>query len=217
MEMNEGPRSGRRQRADGARTRAAILDTATRLASVEGIRGITLGRLAAELGVSKSGLYAHFGSKEQLQLETIDAAQGIFDQEVVIPAFAVPEGLARLEAFLDAYFSYLERHVFPGGCFFAALLAEMDAAEGPVHEKVVEIERSFAREFASLVEAAQATGEIPAEVDAPQLVFELYACMEMTNYHFILFRDPEILTRGRRAVRNILTRHVSDARSSSGS
>lgn len=202
-----GPADGpprRRQRSDGARTHAAILETATRLASVDGIQGVTLGRLAAELGVSKSGLYAHFGSKEQLQLETIDAAMEIFGREVVAPARAAASGLGRLEALFAAYFSYLERWVFPGGCFFAALLAEMDARSGPVHERVRTLEREWMEEMTSYAAAAQAAGELRRDVDVGQLVFELYACMEMANYHFVLFRDPAVLERGRRAVARIV-------------
>jgi AcrR family transcriptional regulator len=206
MKSSDGPRSSRKQRADGAQTHAAILDAATRLASVEGLRGLTLGRLAAELGVSKSGLYAHFGSKEQLQLETIDAALEIFGREVMTPTLGAPEGLPRLDALMAAYFSYLERWVFPGGCFFAALLAEMDAAGGALHDKVVELERTWMREFTSYVVAAQERGEIRDDADAAQLIFELYACMELANYHFVLFRDSAVLERGRRAVSAILRR-----------
>jgi AcrR family transcriptional regulator len=202
--MKNERNTDRRRRSDGARTHAAILAAATRLASVEGLEGLTLGRLAAELEVSKSGLYAHFGSKEQLQLETIDAALGTFDREVVVLAKAVPEGLERLEALLASYFSYLERWVFPGGCFFASLLADMDARSGPVHDKVVAIERAWLREFTEYVAAARRLGEIRADVDVDQLAFELYACMELTNYHFVLFRDSVVLTRGRRAVARIL-------------
>lgn len=196
----------RKPRSDGERTRAAILDAATRLASVEGIEGLTLGRLAAELGVSKSGLYAHFGSKEQLQLETIDAALEVFGREVVALAEAAREGLPRLEAMMAAYFSYLERWVFPGGCFFGSLLAEMDARPGSVHEKVLAVERAWLAEFREYVAAAQRLGELDADVDLDQLVFELYACMELANYHFVLFRDPAVLERGRQAVGRILER-----------
>ncbi|HSK18902.1 MAG TPA: TetR family transcriptional regulator [Longimicrobiales bacterium] len=194
----------RKQRSDGERTRAAILDAAMRLASVEGIEGLTLGRLAAELGVSKSGLYAHFGSKEQLQLETIDAALEVFGREVIAPAHEVREGLPRLEAMVAAYFSYLERWVFPGGCFFGSLLAEMDARPGSVHEKVLDVERAWLAEFREYVAGAQRLGELDADADVEQLVFELYACMELANYHFVLFRDPAVLERGRRAVDRIL-------------
>ncbi|HEX6133298.1 MAG TPA: TetR/AcrR family transcriptional regulator [Longimicrobiales bacterium] len=202
--MQNETTAGRRQRSDGVRTHAAILEAATRLASVTGLEGLTLGRLAAELGVSKSGLYAHFGSKEQLQLETIDAALEIFGREVIAPAEAAPGGLPRLEALLEAYFSYLERWVFPGGCFFASLLAEMDAGRGVVHEKVVATEREWLRHFEGYVEAARRSGALGPDVDVPQLTFELYACMELTNYHWVMFRDPAVLERGRRAVARLL-------------
>jgi AcrR family transcriptional regulator len=205
MTTSEREQGGPRRRSDGARTHAAILEAATRLASVEGLDGLTLGRLAAELGVSKSGLYAHFGSKEQLQLETIDVARAIFEREVIVPAEAAPEGLARLETLLEAYFSYLERWVFPGGCFFASLLPEMDARSGAVHEKVVAVERAWLSEFARYAGAAQARGEFRADVDIEQLVFEMYACMEMSNYHFVLFREAAVLDRGRRACARIVS------------
>lgn len=204
MTNNERGPDGRPRRSDGVRTHAAILEAATRLASVDGLEGLTLGRLAAELDVSKSGLYAHFGSKEQLQLETIDAALEMFAGEVIAPAEEAREGLPRLEALLAAYFSYVERWVFPGGCFFASLLAEMDARSGPVHEKVVATERAWLEGFNAYAEGARGTGEIRADVDTEQLVFELYACMELANYHFVLFRDPAVLDRGRRAVARIL-------------
>ena len=204
MTKSKSDSPGRRRRSNGLRTRAAILDAATRLASVDGVQGLTLGRLAAELGVSKSGLFAHFGSKEQLQLDTIDAALEIFGREVIAPAEEAPEGLERLEALLAAYFGYLERWVFPGGCFFAGLLAEIDAQAGAVHQRVMEIERSWIREFTGYAGAAQRLGQLRADVDLEQLTFELYACMELTNYHFVLFRDPAVLERGRRAVARIL-------------
>ncbi|MGH2554223.1 MAG: TetR/AcrR family transcriptional regulator [Actinomycetota bacterium] len=205
----------RRRRADGERTHTAILEVATRVASVEGLHGLTIGRLAEELGVSKSGLYAHFGSKEQLQLETIDAALSIFEAEVVAPVLQAPEGLVQLESYFEAYFSYLERGVFPGGCFFAALLAEMDARSGPVHDKVVSIEQTWREELWQLGREAQRTGEIRADIDVKQLAFELYACLELANYHFVLFREPEVLERGRRAVAGIMERARGESRRTS--
>jgi AcrR family transcriptional regulator len=124
------------RRSDGARTHAAILDAAMRLASVEGINGLTIGRLAADLGVSKSGLYAHFGSKQELQRETIEAAREVIEREVTKPGMAASPGLDRLQATTDAFFSYVERRVFPGGCFFANLLAEVDAQPGPLQLEI---------------------------------------------------------------------------------
>jgi AcrR family transcriptional regulator len=192
--------SKRRRRRDGERTHAAILEVATRVASVEGIHGLTIGRLAEALGVSKSGLYAHFGSKEQLQLETIEAAESIFDQEVMRPALEAPEGLRRLESLCQAYISYVERQVFPGGCFFASLLAEMDARSGPIHDLVLSMERAWQEGLAELIREAQRHGELADDLDVEQLAFQLEACLELTNYHFVLFRDPRVLDRGRRAV-----------------
>src|SRR4051795_13268030 len=96
-------RAARRRRADGERSRAAILREAARLATVEGLDGLSLGRLADAVGISKSGLYAHFGSKEELQLATIDAASAIFEELVIEPAEAVPSGLPRLRAYVDGF------------------------------------------------------------------------------------------------------------------
>lgn len=196
----------RRRRSDGERTHASILDVATRLASVEGIEGLTIGRLADALRVSKSGVYAHFGSKQQLQLETIEAAQAIFTDEVMRPALEAPEGLRRLEAFCEAYISYIERLVFPGGCFFASLLAEMDARSGPIHELVVAGERQAMQGLEELAREAQRRGEITTDADLGQLAFELQATLELANYHYVLFRDPGELERARTAIAGILNR-----------
>jgi AcrR family transcriptional regulator len=195
-----------RRRSDGERTHAAILKTAVRIASVEGIRGLTIGRLADATGISKSGLYSHFRSKEALQLQTIEAAMAIFRQEVMEPALAVESGAPRLQALLDAFFSYVERRVFPGGCFFAGLLGEEDARSGPVHDVVVAWERESVDVLAELIDAGRRRGEFRRDVDPRQLAFELYACLEMANFHAVLFDDAEPLQRGRLAVRAALDR-----------
>jgi AcrR family transcriptional regulator len=206
MTTSEESLSKARRRSDGERTHAAILDEATRLASVEGVHGLTIGGLAEALGVSKSGLYAHFGSKEQLQLETIEAAKAIFEEEVMRPAFEAPPGLPQLEAILDGFFSYVERRVFPGGCFFAGLLAEVDARSGPIHDVAAAWERESLEGLATPVMEAQGDGRVAPDVDAKQVAFEIYACMELTNYHFVLFREPGVLERGRKAIRGIIDR-----------
>lgn len=179
---------------------------ATRLASVEGLGGLTIGRLAEELGVSKSGVYAHFGSKERLQLETVEAARAIFEREVLAPAHLASDGLPRLEALCEAYLSYVERLVFPGGCFFASLLAEMDARTGPIHEMVLAGEREWIDVLAATAGEAKEMGQIAADADVLQLAFEAHACLELANYHFILFRDPDVVDRARRAVAGIIER-----------
>src|SRR5918994_4442463 len=108
----------RRQTARGERSRQAILETAARLATVEGLEGLSIGRLAEALGVSKSGLYAHFGSKEELQLATIETAVAIYNREIVEPALAVPIGVQRILRLCDAFFDFVGSGDFPGGCFF---------------------------------------------------------------------------------------------------
>ncbi len=197
---------GKRRRSDGERTHAAILEVATQLASIEGIDRLTIGTLAEALDVSKSGVYAHFGSKQQLQLETIEAARAIFEREVIAPALGASDGLRRLEALCEAYLSYVGRMVFPGGCFFASLLAEMDARAGPLHDLVRAGERQWLALLQELVSEAQRRGEIAGDAEPEQLAFELDACLELGNYHFVLFREPEVLDRARLAVAGVIER-----------
>src|SRR5262249_51302303 len=116
-----GPR-----RSKGQASRATILLAAARLATTKGLIGLSIGDLAAEVGMSKSGLYAHFKSKEELELATIATAAAIFDSEVLQPATQAPAGIARLKSLVNSFLSHLERRVFPGGCFFAAVAAELD-------------------------------------------------------------------------------------------
>src|SRR3954453_14605281 len=122
----------RRRRSDGERSRAAILREAARLATVEGLDGLSLARLAGAVGMSKSGLFAHFGSKEELQLATIDAASAIFDELVVEPAAEAPAGIPRLRAYIERFLAHVEEGVFPGGCFFVSAMGELGTHAGPV-------------------------------------------------------------------------------------
>lgn len=190
-----------RRRSDGAQTHAAILEAAMRLASIEGLSSLTIGRLAREVGVSRSGVFAHFRSKQHLQEETIAAAREVFEREVLRPGLDAPEGLAQLEGFCEAYLSYVERRVFPGGCFFAHLLAEFDAPEGPIHDEVATFQRGGMMLLEGLIGTAQQHGELAPDIDPTQLAFELYAALELANYLSTLHRDPGILDRGRTAVR----------------
>ena len=142
--MKQRDREQRRPRADGERTRAAILRTAASLATIDGLEGLSIGNLAAAIGMSKSGLYAHFGSKQELQLATLEEANRILQEVVVQPALAAPPGLAQLVAVCDAFFDYLQRRTFPGGCFFAAAALEMGTRPGPVKERVAALQSGFA-------------------------------------------------------------------------
>jgi AcrR family transcriptional regulator len=191
--------SGRRRRSDGEKSRATILEAATRLATVDGLDGLSIGNLAEHIGMSKSGLYAHFGSKEELQLATIDAASEIFVREVIEPARAA-EGAARLEALADSFLSYLERRVFPGGCFFAAAQAELDTVPGPVREKLREAGRRWLDYLERQVRGAQELGDLDPAEDAAQLAFELDAMLKMGTAVFVLQDDAGALERARRGV-----------------
>lgn len=185
-------------------THQAILDAATRLASVEGLYGLTIGRLAKDLGVSKSGLYAHFDSKLDLQLETIAEAMKVFQREVLQPGLQAAPGLSRLMAFTDAYLSYIERGVFPGGCFFAGLLAEVDARSGPLHDSLVSMAQTWSRLLEDSVREAQQAGEIEEDADPSDLAFQIAAGIDLGNFYFILFGDPAHIERARRSIGSII-------------
>jgi len=196
----------RKPRADGLRSRRTILDAAARLATVEGLEGLSIGRLAEHIGMSKSGLYAHFGSKEELQLATIETAAEIFRDDVVVPTETVDAPLARLEALCEAFLSHLERRVFPGGCFFVSAAAEFDTHPGPVKEEVAAFLRGWLETLEELAARAQREGDLDAAEEAAQLAFELDAYLLMANMAYLLHNDPLTLRRARAAIEARLTR-----------
>jgi AcrR family transcriptional regulator len=185
--------AGRRQRG----TRQAILERAVALASEEGLEGLTIGRLASELEMSKSGLFGHFGSKEGLQLATVDAAAQRFVDEVVAPAAEKEPGAPRLRAVCDRYITHLERGVFPGGCFWAAVTAEFDDRPGPVRDAIRD---RVAAWLGGLAREAEAAG-----VDDPrQLAFELWSLAQGANAASRLLGDRDAFRRARRAMEGLL-------------
>jgi AcrR family transcriptional regulator len=196
----------RRLRADGQRSRQTILRAAANLATIDGLEGLSIGNLAAHIGMSKSGLYAHFGSKEELQLATVETAREIFDAEVVEPTQTIAEPLEQLLALCNQFLSYLERRVFPGGCFFASASAEFDTHPGPVRDKVASIQQGFTERLERLIRQAQAAGSLDATDDPRQLAFELHAYLLMGNTAFVLHDDAAHLHQARAAITNRLTR-----------
>jgi AcrR family transcriptional regulator len=194
------PARPRRLRSDGERSRRAILDAAAKLATTEGIDGLSIGRLAEHIGMSKSGLYAHFGSKVELQLATVDTATAIFEAEVLEPASRAPEGVARLEALCEGFLSHVERKVFPGGCFFAAVSAELDTHPGPVHDRITAVHRHWLDLLDRLVRDAQERGELDASTEPAQLVFELESFMLAANAFVVLYDDPAVFSPARAAI-----------------
>lgn len=193
---------GRRRR--GARTRHAILGHAARLGSAEGLESVSLQRLAGDLGISKSGLFAHFGSKEELQLATVEEASRIFTREVLVPGLKPPRGVERVQALCDAFLSYLQRDVFPGGCFFQAAAAEFDSKPGPVRDAILERKRYWEDSLVRAVREGQAAGSIKGSVDAEQLGWELHCLLAGANDRHLESRDRKDFERARRAIRERL-------------
>ena len=197
------------RKAQGDRTRRAILESAVHIASAEGLEGLTIGRLASELSMSKSGLFAHFGSKEELQVATVEAARAIFIHEVIKPAFDAPEGLPRLWKLCDIWLSYVQSGVFRGGCFFAAVAAEFDSRPGPVRDRIAEIMKEWLAALRNAIVEAQNAGHLEKEIDATQLAFEFNSLELGANWAYQLYDDPKAFKRAREAIRERLSRHAT--------
>src|SRR5436309_1399277 len=158
-------RPPRRRRSDGERSREAILHEAARLATVDGLDGLSLARLANAVGMSKSGLFAHFGSKEELQLATVEAASAIFDEQVIEPTNETAAGVPRLRAYIERFLDHVEEGVFPGGCFFVSAVSELDTHPGPVRDGAMAFSQRWLTLLAEQVGAAQAAGELDPAAD----------------------------------------------------
>jgi len=194
-------RNERRRRSDGERTRAAILEAAARFATLEGIGGLTIGRLADYAGMSKSSLFSAFGSKEELQLATIEEANAIFDREVVAPALEIGTPLERLRALCEGFLAHVERYVFPGGCFFASTVAEIDTRPGVVRERVTSAVADWFGLLEQQIRSAQKDGQLDTGEDATQLAFEVHALLLLANAQFVISGgDPAPLDRARRGI-----------------
>ena len=188
----------------GERTRRAILEAAVDMASAEGLEGLTIGRLASGLEMSKSGLFAHFGSKEELQLACVEAAREIFLSEVIHPALRAPRGIARLRALCEQWVSYAERKVFRGGCFFDAAAAEFDGRPGEVRDRVAANWRDWLAMLESAARKAQEAGELDPEIDPRQVAYELNALVTAANRSSQLLEDEEAWNRARAAARRLI-------------
>jgi AcrR family transcriptional regulator len=188
----------------GQRTRNSILEAAAALATEEGLEPLSIGRLAEATAMSKSGLFAHFGSKEELQLATVDYAATLFVGEVIDPARGAPKGLARIWALCDHMVGYSERQVFPGGCFFAATSFEFNNRPGPVRDRIEEMIRSWLSYLEHAVEQAQEAGELDPSASAREVAFQLDAFAQASNAQYQLFRDPQVFDDARRAIQERL-------------
>jgi AcrR family transcriptional regulator len=190
----------------GERTRQAILSHASRLASAEGLEAVSLQRLASDLGISKSGLFAHFGSKEELQLATVEEAGRVFTEEVLKPGLKTPAGIGRVWAMCNSFLSYLSRGVFPGGCFFEAALSEFDSKPGRIRDAVVDKRGYWVASLARAIREAKPAGDIQADVDADQVAWELGSLLVGANSSFVQDGGTVGIERARRAIRDRLER-----------
>ncbi|MEU0572582.1 TetR/AcrR family transcriptional regulator [Nonomuraea sp. NPDC005983] len=189
---------GRRLR--GLRSRETILQQAVGLASVEGLDGLSLGRLAAAAGVSKSAFFAHWRDKEQLQLDAVEWAVRQWTEQVVGPALRAPAGARRLFALHEARLRFYADGVLPGGCFFFAVQAEFDDRPGVVRDRLVRAMREWQEFIRRLVAEAVTLGELVDSVDPAQLAYEIDALGEMVIIHSRLYDGPASLVHARRAV-----------------
>jgi AcrR family transcriptional regulator len=190
-------RSAGRTRRGETSTREAILERAVDLASTEGLEGLTIGRLAGEMELSKSGLFGHFGSKEELQIATVDAASARFIREVIAPAADTEEGWERLRALCDRYIGHLERNVFSGGCFWSAASAEFDSRPGPVRDAIRD-------RWGAWLTLLEDQARIAGADDPRQLAYELTALVQGANSAYQLLRDERAFDRARAATARLL-------------
>jgi AcrR family transcriptional regulator len=194
-----------RRRLKGMKTRQSILSHAAQVGSAEGLEAVSLQRLASDLGISKSGLFAHFGSKEELHLATIDHAAEVFTDQVIRPALSAPRGIGRVWALCNSWLSYVERRVFPGGCFFWAVAEEFDSRKpGPVRDSVLEKKNYWSYSLQRAVREAQEAGQIEPQVDPEQLAWELDSLLGGVNSGFKGDDGIRAIERGRRAIRDRL-------------
>jgi AcrR family transcriptional regulator len=198
--------SAPRRQARGIRTREAILERAVDISSVHGLAGLTVGHLADSLHMSKSGLFAHFGSKEELQLATIDTARRIFIERVVRPAMSAPRGMPRLWKLIELWISYVEKRVFAGGCFFTAASFEFDSQRGVVRDRIALVMREWIDVLARAVQEAQRAGHILPKIDTASLAHELHAIAIGAHWAEQLLDDRGAYARSLNISRKMLAR-----------
>ncbi len=187
------------------RSRAAVLERSVQMASREGLEGLTIGALAADLDLHKSSVHALFGSKLELQLATLDTARAILVEHVIAPALASTEGLPRLRAIGEAWCDYLAAGVFAGGCFLCAASAEMDGRPGPLRDAVARVMREWIAVLSTNIEAAIAADALAGEIDPNALAFRLNALGIAANWQQQLLNDPSGIEQARSAWRGELT------------
>lgn len=196
------PETKRKRISHGERTRSEILDVAEGLATREGLEGLTISRLAEEVGMSKGGVFAHFGSKEALQLATIAAARERFSREITEPLVNRSAGLPQLFAAFDLYFDYVARRLAEGGCFFTASTLEMADRPGAVRDQIAEFLETRAALISMVLGEARRRGEISRATDIDQLAFELSSLAAGAMVELQMFKSEQTIERAREAVKS---------------
>jgi AcrR family transcriptional regulator len=192
------------------RSRAAVLERAVQMASSEGLEGLTIGALAAELGIHKSSVLAAFGSKQELQLATLATARSILIEQVVVPALDAEEGAPRLLALGESWCNYLASDVFAGGCFLCAASSEMDGRPGPVRDAVAAVMREWIAVLTANIEAAVGAGDLGRNTDPVALAFRLNALGMAANWQRQLLDELTGVEHARAGWREELDRHRSN-------
>ena len=189
----------------GAETKDRILEQAVRIASRSGLEGLTIGSLSSELGLSKSGLFAHFGSKEELQCQVLQAAATRFQEGVLRPAIAAPRGEPRIRALFDRWLDWADRtDIMPGGCVLIAASIELDDKPGPQRDYLVLAHRGRVAALAKAASLAVEAGHFRADLDPEQFAFDFYAITLGFHDHNRLLRDPKAKERARNAFERLL-------------
>lgn len=188
----------------GERTRTTILDHATGLASQVGLTGLTIGVLADELHLSKSGLFAHFQSKEALQIDVLEHAAQRFSETVVRPALREPRGVPRLRALFERWIAWERDVALPGGCIFVAATAELDDRPGPVRDRLVALQRDWINVLATSLRKGVESGLFRSDADPDQFAQDMYGIMLALHFHRRLMRDTGAEARARRAFDTLL-------------
>ncbi len=183
----------------GDERRQLILERAAQTASRLGLEGLTIGQLASDLGLSKSGLFAHFQSKEALQVQTLRHAAELFVDRVVRPALKAPRGERRLRALFERWLAWAEADVLKGGCLFVAAATELDDLDGPVRDELVRQQRDWLELIANVARTGIAEGDFRPGLDGEQVAFELYGVMLAYHHARRLLRDPRAPQRARDA------------------
>jgi AcrR family transcriptional regulator len=189
----------------GAETKAAIVEEALELASTVGLEKLSIGALAAATGMSKSGLFAHFRSKEQLQLQVLEEARQRFVDIVIAPALKKPRGEARIRAMLESSIEQWEDNL-PGGCVFYAVSAELDDQPGPARDFLIATQRDYRETLRRAAQIAVEEGEFRSDLDLDQFVFELRSIIAGYHHFGRLLGDPKAQQRALEALDALLAR-----------